>query len=80
MCSMADITCNPYLVFFTKMDLFIYLFKFGATIKFTTRIKIMWYRICNLLIKARLHYKLVLKPSWLEPVPRVHTEMLPEAA
>ena len=36
--------------------------------------------------KAHLHYKLVLKPSWLEPVPHVHTEtsstieMLPEAA
>ena len=37
-----------------------------------------------LTLKAHLHYKLVLKPSWLEIVPRVHTEtrieMLPEAA
>ena len=37
-------------------------------------------------LKARLHYKLALKPSWLEPVPQVHTEtsstieMLPKAA
>ena len=34
-------------------------------------------------LKARLHYKLVLKPAWLEPVPHVHTEtgqqLLPEA-